>query len=258
MPQLIQVVIGWIVITRRSTPLPIRVFARRRSGVETWHGSEAAVRRRAEPSYGRLARAAHTKACLAQVGRVRLEANVDTRQARATISDHVAALVISPTSRRPSGPISWMPLRTAPDPAKTRQFKDRYPAQVVHGVTGPCSTQLPSSTPPAGIRQRLILNVSQAFRARRGTYAPPDRCSAQFERLSEMPNQRANDDELRDIIDQKLTALIQEMEDADWSAKDVAFAINDVLKSKWLDRMMALQDARDAVPKGFLSDGNEG
>ncbi|MGZ2384558.1 hypothetical protein [Rhizobium leguminosarum] len=81
---------------------------------------------------------------------------------------------------------------------------------------------------------------------------------AQFERLSEMPNQRANDDELRDIIDRKLTALIQEMEDADWSAKDVAFAIDDVLKSKWLDRMMALQDARDAVPKGFLSDGNEG
>jgi hypothetical protein len=123
MPQLIQVVIGWIVITRRSTLLPIRVFARRRSGVETWHGSEAAVRRRAEPSYGRLPRAAHTKACLALVGRVRLEANVDTRQARATISDHVAALVISPTSRRPLGPISWMPLRTAPDPAKTRQFQ---------------------------------------------------------------------------------------------------------------------------------------
>ncbi|NNU68955.1 MULTISPECIES: hypothetical protein [Rhizobium] len=74
-----------------------------------------------------------------------------------------------------------------------------------------------------------------------------------------MPNERANhDDELRDIIDQKLTALIREMEDADWSAKDVALAINDVLKSKWLDRMTALQDAREAVPKGFLSDGNEG
>nr|KZB02047.1 hypothetical protein A4A59_12990 [Rhizobium leguminosarum] len=75
-----------------------------------------------------------------------------------------------------------------------------------------------------------------------------------------MPNERANhdDDELRDIIDQKLTALIREMEDADWSAKDVAFAINDVLKSKWLDRMTALQDAREAVPKDFLSDGNEG
>ncbi|MBY5540674.1 hypothetical protein HFO60_11615 [Rhizobium leguminosarum] len=73
-----------------------------------------------------------------------------------------------------------------------------------------------------------------------------------------MPNERANhNDELRDIIDHKLTAL-REMEDADWSAKDVAFAINDVLKSKWLDRITALQDAREAVPKGFLSDGNEG
>ncbi|NKL19234.1 hypothetical protein GFM07_09005 [Rhizobium leguminosarum bv. viciae] len=72
-----------------------------------------------------------------------------------------------------------------------------------------------------------------------------------------MPKERANH-ELRDIIDQKLTALMREMEDADWSAKDVAFTINDVLKSKWLDRMTALQDAREAVPKGFLSDGNEG
>ncbi|TAV65060.1 hypothetical protein [Rhizobium leguminosarum] len=74
-----------------------------------------------------------------------------------------------------------------------------------------------------------------------------------------MPKEPANhDDELRDIIDQKLTALIREMEDADWSARDVAFAINDVLKSKRLDRMTAPQDAREAVPKGFLSDGNEG
>ncbi|TAX02068.1 hypothetical protein ELI07_33400 (plasmid) [Rhizobium leguminosarum] len=58
--------------------------------------------------------------------------------------------------------------------------------------------------------------------------------------MSEMPKEPANhDDELRDIIDQKLTALIREMEDADWSARDVAFAINDVLKSKRLDRMTA-------------------
>lgn len=74
-----------------------------------------------------------------------------------------------------------------------------------------------------------------------------------------MPNERANnDDELRDIIDQKLTAIVREMEDADWSAEDVAFAISDVLKSKWLDQTMALKGARELVPKGFLSDGNEG
>jgi hypothetical protein len=74
-----------------------------------------------------------------------------------------------------------------------------------------------------------------------------------------MPHERANhDDKLRNIIDHKLTALIREMEDADWRAEDVALAITDVLKSKWLDPIMALKGARVAVPKGFLSDGNEG
>lgn len=74
-----------------------------------------------------------------------------------------------------------------------------------------------------------------------------------------MPNEHANrGDELRDIIDQKLTALIREMEDAAWSAENVVLTINDVLKAKWLDQMVALKAARDSVPKGFLSDGNEG
>ncbi|OOO54024.1 hypothetical protein BS629_05065 [Rhizobium leguminosarum bv. viciae USDA 2370] len=51
MPQLVQVVEN----DRSSTyPLPMRVFARRPSGAKTRHGSEAAVRRRAEPSNGRL------------------------------------------------------------------------------------------------------------------------------------------------------------------------------------------------------------
>ncbi|WP_245500110.1 hypothetical protein [Rhizobium leguminosarum] len=110
----------------------------------------------------------------------------------------------------------------------------------------------------AGITH-ACLGRFQGCRTRRGTYARPDRCTDQFEGLCEMPNERANHDhELRGIVDHKLTALIREMEDADWSAEDVAFAINDVLKSKWLDRITALQDAREAVPKGFLSDGNEG
>jgi hypothetical protein len=73
-----------------------------------------------------------------------------------------------------------------------------------------------------------------------------------------MPNEQAtHGKELRDIIDQKLTALIREMEDADWIVEDVALAINDVLRAKWLDQIMALKSARDALPKGLLSDGNE-
>ncbi|WP_244481534.1 hypothetical protein [Rhizobium sp. Root1203] len=74
-----------------------------------------------------------------------------------------------------------------------------------------------------------------------------------------MPNEQADHgEELRDIVDQKLIALIGEMEDADWSVEEVALAINDVLKDRWLDQILALKSARDALPKGFVSDGNEG
>jgi hypothetical protein len=64
--------------------------------------------------------------------------------------------------------------------------------------------------------------------------------------------------ELHDIVDQKLTALILEMVDADFRTDDVAFAIYDVLKKKWLDPADARREAREAVPKNFVSDGNEG
>ena len=64
--------------------------------------------------------------------------------------------------------------------------------------------------------------------------------------------------ELHDIVDQKLTALVLEMVDADFSSDEVAFAIYAVLKKKWLDPADARRDAREAVPKNFVSDGNEG
>ena len=35
----------------------------------------------------------------------------------------------------------------------------------------------------------------------------------------------SREDELRTIIDGKLTALVREMEEADWSAQDIAFAL---------------------------------
>lgn len=43
-----------------------------------------------------------------------------------------------------------------------------------------------------------------------------------------------------------------------FSADKIEFAIHDVLKSKWLGAIAALQEAREAVPKGLVSDGNEG
>lgn len=65
-------------------------------------------------------------------------------------------------------------------------------------------------------------------------------------------------DELRGIIDEKLTALVRELEDANWSAVEIAFVIEDVMNEKWLVQARALRDARDSVPENFVSDGNEG
>ena len=64
--------------------------------------------------------------------------------------------------------------------------------------------------------------------------------------------------ELNAIIHQKLTVLFVEMEEAGWSAEDVAFAIEDVLGQKWLRQAKALRRARAALPDDFVSDGNEG
>ena len=68
----------------------------------------------------------------------------------------------------------------------------------------------------------------------------------------------SRNDELIAIVDEKLTALIREMEFADWRADEVAFAIEEVLRTKWLDQADALRRARESIPQNFLSDGNEG
>jgi hypothetical protein len=65
-------------------------------------------------------------------------------------------------------------------------------------------------------------------------------------------------DDLNEIIDQKLTALFVEMQDAGWKTDDVAFVVGDVLNAKWLDRARTLRATRDAMPDNFVSDGNEG
>jgi hypothetical protein len=67
-----------------------------------------------------------------------------------------------------------------------------------------------------------------------------------------------HDIELHEIIDEKLTALMLELQNADWSMSDVAFAIRDVLKTNWLDEAEALRSARKDVPPNFVSDGHEG
>ncbi|WP_421577303.1 hypothetical protein [Shinella sp. M31] len=65
-------------------------------------------------------------------------------------------------------------------------------------------------------------------------------------------------DELHATIDDKLTALVLEMEEAGWSAQEIAFAIENVLRRKWLDQAESLRKASAAVPDDFVSDGNEG
>lgn len=65
-------------------------------------------------------------------------------------------------------------------------------------------------------------------------------------------------DDLHEIIDQKITALVLEMENADWPTSDIARAIHDVVKTRWLDSASSLEEASRAVSKNFVSDGNEG
>jgi len=65
-------------------------------------------------------------------------------------------------------------------------------------------------------------------------------------------------DELDAIVDEKLTALVRELEDASWSAEDIALTLEEVLQRKWLKQVDALRRARAAVPDDFVSDGNEG
>lgn len=73
-----------------------------------------------------------------------------------------------------------------------------------------------------------------------------------------MTNELRNRDKLGPIIDEKMTALVREMVDANWSAEEVAFAIEDVLRRKWLNQAEAVRRARMALPNDFVSDGNEG
>lgn len=70
--------------------------------------------------------------------------------------------------------------------------------------------------------------------------------------------EKTRNDELRGIIHEKLTALVRELEDANWSAHEIAFVIEGVVNEKWLVQARALRDARDGVPENFVSDGNEG
>lgn len=64
--------------------------------------------------------------------------------------------------------------------------------------------------------------------------------------------------ELNEIVAQRISSLIREMEEADWRTEDIVLAIDEVIKSRWIDRLEALRQARNATPENFVSDGNEG
>lgn len=69
---------------------------------------------------------------------------------------------------------------------------------------------------------------------------------------------RLEDNELREIVEQKISALICEMQNANWNAVDVAEAIQQVVEDKWLKDAAALRTARGSTSTAFVSDGNEG
>jgi hypothetical protein len=64
--------------------------------------------------------------------------------------------------------------------------------------------------------------------------------------------------ELHDILDQKLTALVREMEEADWEREKIIWAIDDIIKARWISQIETLREARKSVRENFVSDGNEG
>lgn len=63
---------------------------------------------------------------------------------------------------------------------------------------------------------------------------------------------------LNEIVDQKISSLIQELEDADWSTDEIVLAIDAVIKGRWMAKLEVLREARLATPTNFVSDGNEG
>ena len=68
----------------------------------------------------------------------------------------------------------------------------------------------------------------------------------------------STDGDLSEIVAQRIEALVREMEDADWQMEDVVMAIDAVIQSRWMNRLDALRQARNATPTNFVSDGNEG
>lgn len=64
--------------------------------------------------------------------------------------------------------------------------------------------------------------------------------------------------ELHDILDHKLTALVREMEEADWEREKIIWAIDDIIKARWISQIETLREARKSVRENFVSDGNEG
>jgi hypothetical protein len=73
-----------------------------------------------------------------------------------------------------------------------------------------------------------------------------------------MKSNSPKSDDLHDIIDGKVTAMMREMQDASWSTDDVALAMHEVLQRRWLSKIEPLGNVRAAVRGNFVSDGNEG
>ncbi|RYE51276.1 MAG: hypothetical protein EOP21_01790 [Hyphomicrobiales bacterium] len=71
-----------------------------------------------------------------------------------------------------------------------------------------------------------------------------------------------NDDtaahELHDIVSERISSLVLEMEEANWGAQEVIDAVSNVISAEWLPKFRALAEARQATPTNFVSDGNEG
>jgi hypothetical protein len=68
----------------------------------------------------------------------------------------------------------------------------------------------------------------------------------------------SRNNDLRDLVDEKIRDLVNDMCADGWSIEEVLLAVNDVVRQRWLARLDASATMPPTMQDDFVSDGNEG